>query len=667
MLHSRQAKQGAAVSEQRGRRGVGVGRKSGVLGAVLVTLLLWSSAAFALTLEDVKRMAAAGLDDNTLISIIEKSGDKFVIDAAVQAELEAAGVSERIIKVLKATSPVTDSGPTPVTGPDPAGPEPLPAGVGNLGKVFSTAARMAKQQFDVSAGAQKRIAEQAAAQQESAKLQAAYAQVDKVLRDFDSLDKWSVLASCHNFLVEYKPAPNTDEYYHAHYCKGAAFHALGLHMLAAPILREVVMFGGERPKFVQAFDAFVESADAVAFNPATLAELDLLYIDGQSAEFRDRFRYFLGRYFMDVVGDFERAVALISQVRPEAGLLYVKSLYALGVMQASPRLNLYRTAVENFQQAIIAAEGLENNEGRDLIELGYLALARIAYEAMNYDGALYYYNKVAPTSPRYPQALFEVAWTYFLKGDHRNALGTFHSIASPYYDDHYFPDLWVLESTVYLNLCRYEEAKAALQVFRDMYLSELPALSDFIEQNKDPVALFSVLVGLMEQRETQTSLAPLFVEAMLANVEFYRMFKLVQQTDAELGQVKAVAEGLGPFGAELLKQAEKYAEAKRFEAGLKAQSILKELENELREWDVHSTEVSIEIKIAEKDVDQICLRLAAQGKPCTLTTEEETVLFLVADDWQFWPFENEYWVDEVGSYKSYLGDRCRQFEAAGTP
>ena len=304
---------------------------------------------------------------------------------------------------------------------------------------------------------------------------------------------------------------------------------------------------------------------------------------------------------------------------------------------------------------------MKDSRNAEIIELSYLALARIAYEYLNYDGALYYYNKIDTFSVRYPQTLFEMSWTYFMKGDTRNALGIFHSLASPYYsDDHYFADLWVLEATSYLNLCRYDEAKEALQVFKDIYLSQLPYLSEYLASQTDPKVFYNDVVALANGAES--ALPELFLQAVLADIDFYTLFKMVEEVDAELAIIKAKAEELGPYGADLLAKMEKRRNDKAFEAGLRTQVILKGLEDELNDWDVTATEVSIEIDIAERDVDEICLRLAAQGKPCEFENEEATVLFLVADDWQFWPFEGEYWVDEVGSYKSYLGDQCQQYE-----
>jgi len=642
-------------------------RRRGILGvfaaafAALCIVLAVPAVASALSLEDVKAMSSSGsIDDNTIINIINNSNQSFDITPEVEKELKKAGVSDRVIKALKATSAGTTG--TGDAGGTTDGPEPLPATAGNLGKIAAQAARTAKQKFDIESETNKRLAEEERMKAIQAELDLAFQKVDTVIRDFDSTDKWSALATCHNFLAEFQPPKSTDEYYLATWCKGQAFNDLRLHNLAAPILREVAALGAERPKFQEAFGALVESANAAEYYPPALAELDKLYVEDKSREFQDEYNYFLGKFFQNVLRDYERSIALFSNVSSDHEL-HAKALYNMGVMQASPELNQYKTAVGNFQNAIVSAEGeSELDDKEDILELAYLALARIAYEANNYDGALYYYNKVDRRSQRYPQALFEQAWTYFQKGDARNALGTFHSVSSPYYDGYYFPDLWVLEAATYLNLCRYELAKEALQTFQDLYLAKLPLLQQFIAAQADPAKIFDNVVKAIEQGD-DGPLPAIFGEAILANVRFYDIYKTISQLDRELARLQKAKDNLGPYGEELLAKLEAAAETKRFEAGIETQNILRGIEEDLNNWDVTATEVSIEIDIDEKELQERCLQLAAQGKPCEFTTEEETVLFLVADDWQFWPFEGEYWVDEVGNYKSYLGDRCRQVDA----
>src|SRR5690606_24484709 len=121
-----------------------------------------------------------------------------------------------------------------------------------------------------SSAAAKKIAEQQQSDAQKAKLQLAFQEVEKVTTDFSASDKWQALAVCHNFLLEYTPAKNSDEYYEATWCKGAAFDALGVHNKGAAILLEVLLLGADKPRFNEALEAFINSADEAGYYPASL-------------------------------------------------------------------------------------------------------------------------------------------------------------------------------------------------------------------------------------------------------------------------------------------------------------------------------------------------------------------------------------------------------------
>jgi tetratricopeptide (TPR) repeat protein len=637
--------------------------------AVLLLAAGSTQRAFSLGVDEVNRMCGV-IDDNTLIPIIENSGEKFALTPEQETKLRKT-CSDRILNAMKATA--TGGGTTGGGG----------SGTGNLGPIIGQAAKDMQRAFEISSAVAESDRKKQAAAARQAEIRRGFAKVDQLVRDWPAVgDKWAAIATCHEFLTEFGDVLDTSsgEFYAATWCKGRAYHDLGIHYGAAPLLFEVVKVGVDGPMFEDAVRALVTSADTIGFySPGMADALRGLYIEPATLDLQDELHYFTGKVFMETVKDtpdkdkaYMSAIGELELVREESPLR-PKALYAMAVMQASDQLKQLKTGVQNFQKAILLAEQRDDDQYRDVIELSYMALARIAYEVGNYDGALYYYQKVDRFSARYPQALFESAWTYFLKGDHRRALGTFHSLQSPYYSDYYFPDLWLLEATLYLNLCRYEEAKQALQFFTDVYINRLPQLSQF---NNDPAALenpaifYDAIANYYAQKESAPAggqaaptLHPLFLEAVLANVSFYNTFKSVEELRREMTVLSERVGSLGGVGQQLMAQMEATRDSKLLDAGIRTRTLLGDIEAQLAERDATSTEISIDIDVAEKDLIETCLQLRAQGKDCEFTVNEEAVLFLVADDWQYWPFENEYWVDEVGAYKSYLSDRCGQVEA----
>ena len=140
---------------------------------------------------------------------------------------------------------------------------------------------------------------------------------------------------------------------------------------------------------------------------------------------------------------------------------------------------LWRSALESFQNSILATE--ENKSDSEVADLAYLALARIAYESNNFDAAIYYYRKVSEESVKLATAFYESAWTYFIKGDYSRALGTFQALHSPVFEHYFYPELWVLEATIYLNLCHTDLTRKAIEMFNNRVAVLSQPLEEFLE------------------------------------------------------------------------------------------------------------------------------------------------------------------------------------------
>jgi tetratricopeptide (TPR) repeat protein len=289
--------------------------------------------------------------------------------------------------------------------------------------------------------------------------------------------------------------------------------------------------------------------------------------------------------------------------------------------------------------------------------LGYLALARVAYEATNYDGALYYYNKIPELSSRRSTALFESSWTYFLKNDYKRAMGSFHSLDSPYYGQWYYPDTHILEATVYLNLCKFGNAKESLASFKDKYLDKQPLLQEYLKTTLKPEDFYNSLVSVYETRGTgeDVGLAMVFVQAVLNNVDFFNSYRVINNLQDEQKALQENLEGLGAFGETVLKTVEEAKRNQLLEAGIKIQQVLTSVDRELTDWSIKADEIDFEIDSARVEEAKIKLQNPDYVPPKAV---EGTTLFVVADDWQFWPFEGEYWIDEVANYRSFLRTEC---------
>ena len=181
-------------------------------------------------------------------------------------------------------------------------------------------------------------------------------------------------------------------------------------------------------------------------------------------------------------------------------------------------------AVRSFQEAILAAEQ-ERGGNEEILQLGYLALARTYYEVGFYDVAMFYYQKLPTESARNAEAMNEIAWTYFLKNDYKRALGIFHTLNSPYYQKWFFPDVGILEATVYLNLCKFQQSKLALAQLQERYLERRPELQKAMQKMAEdgPEASWALMMAYYEggEGEKKTGLPSVFADAVMDDLAFY--------------------------------------------------------------------------------------------------------------------------------------------------
>ncbi len=85
------------------------------------------------------------------------------------------------------------------------------------------------------------------------------------------------------------------------------------------------------------------------------------------------------------------------------------------------------------------------------------------------------------------------------------------------------------------------------------------------------------------------------------------------------------------------------------------QQKLTEINQELKQWELKATQLSIDIDSEEKQQLEQRLRNPDWKPP---QAGSGSAFLVVADDWQRWEFEGEYWIDEVSNYRSSLRTEC---------
>ena len=349
----------------------------------------------------------------------------------------------------------------------------------------------------------------------------------------------------------------------------------------------------------------------------------------------------------------EKCVEHAAQVS-SASALYLKSVYLKGVCQYE--LGQFEEAVATFKDVV-----RQTKTGRwanhPLREEAFFSLARTHYAFKQFRAAIFYYSRISRDSPGWLDALFESSWAYFRLADYEKALGNLVTLHAPFFVDEYFPESHILKAVTYYENCRYPEALAILGEFEGQYGPLRDELDRLTKDAKTPEDYFELLRKL----ESTRNASPLTVRLVtLAKTD--RNLSLLTQSARELeGEDKRINAAKGALAGTALQKELAAAVTKRRaeltqEAGAVARAKLQAERDELKGLSSQLLRIKFEVTKREKEGLEAELR----GEKQSVELGGYRYTTAVPDDYEYWPFEGEYWRDELGTYEYTLAKGCRQ-------
>ena len=619
-----------------------------------------ASGAWALDKTDIINLQLAGLDANTIVTVIRSSTEPLTITQEEVEELRIAGIPQPILdeiclRVGCGAGPAGPGGPVGPGGPD------LQRELELQRQQEEERQRLERDRMEQE---RQRMREQIENEQvREAQVSSAFeglAIADRYERQGQALQAAAVYRE---FLDEVAPAIGTVQYNEAITGFVRTMHASGFRYSIRNQALEATLLGPNNAAFEEMFDILVDISNEVEFLDPNFLNLTDFSIGNYPIEFQDRWNYFLGRFFW-IYGEYARSTEFLGRVSeggPQKGQAeYLSGVIALEEGNAG-------AAANGFQNAILATE--RNGSNQEIDELANLALARLFYESYRYDVALYHYRKIPAESFRHPRAVFEMAWSYLLKLDHNRAIGTLHSLHSPYYDTWFFPELYVMEAAIYLNTCNLDSATEAILAFSEEIAVLQEPVREFLANAGSPEEFWEAIATYHEHQGTPQAVA-LPMEAIrfvLSDIDFVNQMELIQALEAERDRVEDGLPQLGEYGSLALAGIDADLNAKIIDAGLKISAMISDFYAELTDWYVKSQEVSIEVRTERLSVFDAAL------SGVEIDQSSSSSVFVLASDWQFWPFEGEYWIDEIDAYRGDLTmlrdestGRCMAIQVAGS-
>lgn len=377
--------------------------------------------------------------------------------------------------------------------------------------------------------------------------------------------------------------------------------------------------------------------------------------------------FLMGRHLYNE-GDFESAAEFFGKIG-ETSPFYIEGKFFEGITyirmrRARPAVSAFRTILDsaNSSRAPVA--------DRDRIRnLAWISLARVYYTAANrvdpatgdteIDGrflgqAIESWNQVEESSEYWLDALFESSWAFFIANDHSRALGNIHSLNSPFFRGAYYPEADVIKAVTFFVNCQYDNALATLGKFHDRYDPIARQLDEIFEKYRDNVAFFEFLrdvraghAVLPENIEgiVRSSLSD---RTVLAHVAYVRV---LDEESKRLQEMPDEFQNAG-VGMRILADIEIARSYAIDETGDLTRGRYRRLVDELQDLTNQIDTVELEILTAQRE------GLSTEAQAAADIAREGQGEVIVDEEHQLWPFDGEYWRDELGFYRQRVTHQC---------
>jgi tetratricopeptide (TPR) repeat protein len=453
---------------------------------------------------------------------------------------------------------------------------------------------------------------------------------------------------------------------------GVALHKLGLLQSAFMQLERVVDTGAAHPHYDATLKLLLDIARRTGHDPSVMLRIAEYPPETYPSKDADELNFLVGQFHYNEEA-LEDALKRFDAVGPADAKVFARARYLKGVIHVARSGLGSEKAVdaEQLSQAADAFKAVLRLRAEDDSEVvariadeATLALGRLFFSTRQYDVAVRYYDAIASDNPRWLEAVHEAAWVHFQLKNYGKSLGLLHTVNSPYFIDQYFPETRVLQALILFYNCRYDDADAIVKEFVADYYPLMNQFRAEINQFGDPNAFYGWLAKLSsdDSGEYSARFKRIF-NAALEDKKLRRKFEVVTNLNRELKQLDALtAKGADPrFIASLKGDVESYRALVVGEAGALAQSRLVRVMRDLQRHLASALKIKGETLRARRgDISNAAAEEQAAAsqayKPIVVDAEHVA-----------WPFDGEYWRDELGFYVYDLESRCAASPDASAP
>lgn len=401
------------------------------------------------------------------------------------------------------------------------------------------------------------------------------------------------------------------------------------------------------------------------------------------SQFRNSFAYFMGRSFFSYGPRyFKRAHRFLKLVKPNAkNNYYAKSIYLRAVMAAwvgklirsNKRFRKILALSKNKKDAVLSRIKMEAQYG---VSRNFYAQARIAQlrnqgnpkkftkkNYMNlYKRALVEYNRIPKKRKVFQdKVLFETAYTYFMMDQYHFALGQLIALNSPYYKTGFFPELDILRALIYFKTCKYESTKETVTKFLNQYMplnKRLKQLLAYRKTRKWRAQYYDYyrkqLKLLKAKKKTEIPASVISVLQRSKSLRNYEALMKKIEKERSLIRGKSSSWRESNIGKQMLARVVRLLSSLRAQAGSGLYRSLREVSREVGKQLNQARFIQLEtLQNQKKELE----RFAEGGG---IEQDEIRYTIVTEQNYIYWPFQGEYWRDEIGHYRQFIQGECKR-------
>jgi tetratricopeptide (TPR) repeat protein len=610
-----------------------------LLTSLTTAAALWSPQAFALSCDDIMNMVSVNVPENIIVMTVKDSGEQFTNDEV--RCLTERGAPAGVIKQAKAmTASEPEVGPT--VGPAESKGSALDEEDDAIGsRVDRTKAKALADEGEGSDADEPEKLREAVKQYRAKKPLAASLLLFELIEAGNTDPK-------HETKIDYYMARSLESL--------EMWHTSQYHYM------KVVKKGPQDPYFNYALPKLVKIArytgdDTELSRIVTKIPTDAFPSGAQSEMF-----YLLGVQAFEE-DDLSKARKFFGQVSTKSPL-FLKSEYFRGVIYNQQ--NKLKSAVRSFRDVYRAEAEVTNDprylkEVEEVKDLALINVARIYYGIDRYDEAGNYYELVNRESSYWAQSVFEHGWANFMQNNLNDTLGQLLTVRSGFFkDDEFLPEQPILRALTYFNLCEYNRVEKLLLGFEQNYRPLLAEMQDFTTQyaseegKKLADQAWDTYFG--PEKKTQSLLPKSLFNKILRNQELnglVRHLEVMDQETALIGrQQERWADAMTPYLSKIL---EKDRERYKRRAGL---LLLKEMVRQSNKLADLMTQSEI-IRFEVVDAQRVDYAYKSQNAEIGDALDTVNIDFATAVEFIYWPFNGEFWKDELGYYHYTEQGSCK--------